>query len=120
LVCWFQLPELARRYELVSTERVPSELIVLMKPFEVRLVIFPVLSVPNCPRVAKRLVLDAVVAKSEVVVAEVPVAFWKVKFWRVVEPRARRLPVVERPETVSEPRVPILVREERVVTEELM
>ena len=70
--------------------------------------------------VAKRLVDDAVVAKRVVVVALVVVAFTPVKFWRVEEAVARRLAVVVRPETVREVRVPMLVRLERVVTEELM
>ena len=44
------------------------------------------------PEVAKRLVLDAVVAKKLVVVAEVPVAVVKVKFWRVEDPVTKREP----------------------------
>ena len=60
------------------------------------------------------------VAKSDVVVALVVVAFTPVKFWRVEEPVARRLPVVVKPETESEARVPIEVKLARVVTEELI
>jgi len=58
-------------------------------------------SVPRLAFVAKRLVLDAVVAKEFVVVAAVPVVFAKVKFWRVDEPVRRRLASVERPVTLS-------------------
>ena len=50
--------------------------------------------------------------KSDVVVA--PCA---VKFCRVDEPLARKLALVVRPETVRDPSVPIVVRDERVVTD---
>ena len=80
---------------------------------------------PLVMAVAKRLVVVAVekpaeVAKSEVEVAFVVVELRAVKFCRVEDPVTRRLPVEVRPETVREVRVPILVREERVVTDELM
>ena len=67
---------------------------------------------PELIAVAKRLVVDAFDVKSDVVVA--PCA---VKFCRVDEPLARKLPLVVRPETVRDPSVPIVVRDERVVTD---
>ena len=90
----------------------------LRAPLEV---IAPRVEAPALSAVAKRFVELAVVAKKFVVVADVPVAFRNVKFWRVEEARERNPPVrVESPVTESEPRVPIDVRDERVVTDEFM
>ena len=66
---------------------------------------------------AKRLEKTAVEPKMEVVVALVEVELTAVKFCRVVEPVWRAVEKVERPETVRDPSVPTLVREE-VVTDE--
>ena len=75
-------------------------------------IVCPLIS-PAVKTVAKRLVEEAVVAKKLVVVALVEVEFSAVKFWRVDEASDRKPPVrVERPETLSELRVPTLVREE--------
>lgn len=92
----------------------------VLDPVTTRLVRVPRVAVsdPTVPLFAKKLVVLAVVAKKVdevalvtftvvpnilvekkfVVVAEVPVAFPKVKFWRVLEPSARMLPKVPRPE----------------------
>ncbi len=67
---------------------------------------------PDVIAVAYRLVVEAEFANIDVVVA--PCA---VKFCRVDEPLARKLPEVVRPDTVSDPRVPIVVSDERVVTD---
>ena len=45
-----------------------------------------------------------------------PVPVVKVKDWRVVEPVWSAVAKVEAPETLSDPRVPMEVRDERVVT----
>ena len=80
---------------------------------------FVVVAVEKLPVVAKR---DVVVA---FVVVELPVTFRFpaiVKFPTTVDEAFDMKPEerVERPETESVPRVPMEVREERVVTEELM
>ena len=62
--------------------------------------------------------VEATWAKSAVEVAAVVVAFTPVKFWRVEEPEAKMVESEVAPETVSEVSVPILVRDERVATEE--
>ena len=68
--------------------------------------------------VAKRLDVDAVVAKSVVEVAFVVVALIAVKFCSVDEAVARRLAVVVRPDTFRVVSVPILVSDERVLTDD--
>ena len=62
--------------------------------------------------------VEAVVAKKNVDVAFVVVAFQPVKFWRVEDAETRKPPVsVERFVTVSDPRVPTLVRDELTTDE---
>jgi len=73
------------------------------------LVTAPRVVLPAVRVVAKRFVLDAVVAKKFVVVAAVPVALRKVKFWRVEEPVTRRfesVPVVN----ATEPKVAFVAK----------
>ena len=67
------------------------------------------------PVVAKRLVLEAVVAKELVEVAEVEVELIAVKFWRVEEALARMLVEVSEPEV----RVPMVAVLERKSVEEV-
>lgn len=92
-----------KRFERVESPRVAvrvpvklaAELIVwlFMRPE----VIGPAVNVPMFPKVANKLVEEALVEKKDVVVADVPVALRKVKFWRVDDPVNRRLAKVVNP-----------------------
>ena len=111
----------------VEEARVRTPPVSVVRPFTasvpVRLACVPMFCPFTSPAVrvvAKRFVEEAEVAKSEVVVALVEVELRAVKFWRVVEPVVRRVASVVAPETLSDVRVPIEVRDESVVTEELI
>ena len=118
-------PVRVERPETESDERVPTlvsdeerTLAARVAPVKVPAGAEPVMFPVKFPvaLVKKRLVVLAVLAKKLVVVAEVPVPVVKVKDWRVVEPVWSAVAKVEAPETLSDPRVPMEVRDERVVT----
>ena len=74
---------------LASARRVEDAMPEIAPHVTLPLTTFRALEAEQVPVARKRLVVDAVVAKSVVVVAFVVVLFKPVKFWRVVEEFAR-------------------------------